>query len=148
MARLLDVIGRRAIKTKTFDGTSGNGLVSVPVPLFTVTGRVLILHLVPTCTTLLTESGGTATLALGVTGQVAAFIAATTATTIDVDEVWTATGPGATELGAKVLPAGLMNVAINKDIIGTIATGSIDAGVIEFVCRWAPLSDGATLVAA
>ena len=73
----------RTSKTVTFDGASGTGLNEVAVPIFTVTGEVLIVALVPFCTEDLISAGG-GTLALGVTGSTSLLIAATTATVIDV----------------------------------------------------------------
>jgi hypothetical protein len=133
---------RVARKTLTFDGTAGKGQVGA-VPIFTTTGRVLIVALAPICTTTLVSAGG-GTIALGVTGSLARFIAATTATGITTSaQVWTTTTPSN---GAVALPAAMVNVALATaiPILGTVATAAITAGVIEFECYYRPLSaDGA-----
>lgn len=125
---------RRASKTITFDGATGTGEVG-EVPIFTVTGEALILALVPFCTTLL--DGATATLALGVTGSTALFIAATTATDIDADEFWVDTAPDPNGIA---VPAALKDIAIAQDIIGTVATANITAGALRIDVYYIPLS--------
>ena len=72
-------------KTITFTGAANLGAVGA-VPLFTITGKVIVLSISGLCTVNLTEAAPTATLALGVTGSTSLFIAATTATGIDVEE--------------------------------------------------------------
>src|SRR3990167_10262985 len=84
----------RVTTTVTFTGAANLGEVGA-VPLFTVTGEVLIERIVPFCTVNLTEAAPTATLALGVTGSTGLFIAATTATDIDANTFWVDTGPDA-----------------------------------------------------
>ena len=136
---------RRAIKTITFDGGAGTGAQGA-VALFTTTGTVHIVGAWGTCTTLL-ESAGGGTLALGVTSNAALFIAATTATEIDAGELWVDNSPDANGVA---LPAALKDIIIadNDEIIGTVATGDITAGVIEIVVLWIPGSSGASVVAA
>lgn len=131
---------RHDSKTVTFAGTAGLGAVGA-VPIFTVTGEVLIEKLVPMCTVDLTEVAPTATLALGVTGSTSLFVAATTATAIDVGEFWVDTGPDANGIA---IPAALKDIAITDNIIGTVAAQAIDSGAIRFDVWWRPLSpDGA-----
>lgn len=144
--QLLIVAGSPKIvrKTVTFTGAAGLGAAGA-VSLFTITGRVLVERIVPYCSTLLTETGGTATLALGVTGSTALFIAATGATAIDAGEFWVDTTPDPAGIA---LPAALKGVPIAADIIATVADATINAGVIAFDVYWRPLSDAATLVAA
>lgn len=131
-------------KTVTFTGAAGAGEAGT-VDLFTVTGQVEVLSLVPICTTLLTETGGTATIALGVTGSTALFIAATGAIGIDANEFWVDTSPDAAGIA---IPAALKNIAINADIIATVADADIDAGVIEFNLWYRPISADGLVVAA
>lgn len=135
---------RQTQKSVTFDGTAGLGAVGT-VSLFTVTGEVLVVALVPKCTTLLTEAAPTATLALGVTGSTALFIAATNATDIDAEEFWVDTTPDANGIA---VPAALKDIAITDNIIGTVAAQAIDSGAIDFNLLWIPLSPGASVVAA
>ncbi len=131
-------------KTVTFTGAAGLGAAGA-VSLFTITGRVQVLAIVPYCSTNLTETGGTATLALGVTGSTALFIAATGATGIDAGEFWVDTSPDAAGIA---IPAALQNVAIAADIIATVADATINAGVIAFDCYYRPLSSDGALAAA
>lgn len=127
-------------KTITFDGAAGTGAVGA-VPIFTTTGEVLIKSIVPICGTDLTEGGATATLALGVTGSVSLFVAATTATTIDAGEFWMSTT--ATAAGMAV-PAACKDIAITENIIGTVAAQAVATGAITFNVIYLPLSsDGA-----
>lgn len=125
-----------ATKTITFDGTANKGAVGA-VPIFTVTGEVLIEKLVPFCTTLLTEAGATATLALGVTGSTSLFIAATNAVEIDANEFWVDTTPDANGVA---LPATLKDIIVTDNIIATVAAQAVNAGVIRFDVLWRPLS--------
>ena len=123
-----------ARKALTFTGATSFGEVGA-VPLFTVTGEVIINKIIPYCTTNL--AGGSATLALGVTGGVADFVAATTATDIDANEFWVDTAPDANGVA---IPAALMDIIITDNIIGTVATANITAGVMEFTVYWTPIS--------
>lgn len=130
-------------KTITFDAGVGTGAVGA-VPLFTVTGEVLVSALIPFCTTLLTEAAATATLALGVTGSTSLFIAATNAVDIDADEFWVDTAP---DPNGVAIPAALLNVAIEENIIGTVAAQNVDSGVIRLTCFWRPISTDGNVVA-
>ena len=132
-----------ARKTITFTGAANLGAQGA-VPLFTISGRVIVERIAGYCTVDLVSAGG-GTLALGVTGATTLFIGATTATAIDVGEVWVSTTPTAAGIA---LPAAMQNIVIVADIIGTVATGDITAGAIELVVWYRPLSEGSSLVAA
>lgn len=125
-----------ATKTLTFDGTSGNGATG-SVNVFTVTGRVWIQALFIWCSENL--AGATATIALGVTGNTAEFLAATTATDIDSGDFWDGTTPN---LGAG---NAIVDKVTGLDVIGTIATANITDGTLQFDCYWMPISSGAQL---
>jgi len=129
-------------KLVTFTGAAGLGDQGA-VPIFDVTGVVIIDRLVPVCEEDL--AGGSATLALGVTGATTALIAATTATDIDNGEYWMTNTPGATALA---VPAGLKDIAVAADIIGTVGTADVTAGAIRFCCWFTPVSSDGALVAA
>lgn len=133
-----------ARKMITFTGAAGLGAVGA-VPLFTTTGQVLIERLVPFCTTTLTDAANAATLALGVTGSTALFIAATDSDLILTNTFWVDTAPDAAGVA---LPAALIAIGINANLIGTVAGEAVTAGVIAFTAYWRPISSGATLVAA
>jgi hypothetical protein len=118
------------VKTITFDGTSvgdvGTDLIG------TVTGRILIESMSAFCPTLL--AGATATIELGTANNTAALIALTTATELDANEFWRDTTPEA-EVSAAITG---QNVASN--ILLTVATAAVTAGVIEFAFYWRPMS--------
>lgn len=116
--------------------------------LFTVTGLVYA-KLVAVCTTSLT--GDTATIEVGVTGATAIFMPTETATQIDAGQIWLNDAGNATyaivgEEGAAAdnLPEYLLN---GNDIILTVKTANVTAGVLDFYCLWKPVSDDANVVA-
>lgn len=127
---------RRARASVTFTGAANLGAVGA-VPLFTVTGEVLIVYLAPFCTNFLTEAAPTATLALGVTGSTSLFIAATNAVDIDDDEFWVDTTPDANGIA---LPAALKEIVITDNIVGTVAAQAVDSGTLRLDAFWLPLS--------
>jgi hypothetical protein len=135
----------RSSKTATFTGAAGLGAVGA-VDIFTVTGSVEIVRLVPQCTVLLTEAAPTgATIKLGVTGSTALFIAATNAIDIDAAEYWFSTTP---VVGGDAIPDALKHVAITADVIATVAVAAVDGGAVRFDAIWRPLSSGGLVVAA
>src|SRR3972149_5642983 len=130
---------RRTSKEITFTGAAGLGAVG-NVPLFTVTGEVLVVYLVPFTVLTLTEALATATLALGVTNSTALFIAATNAVNLTTGEFWTeSTGGGTAEAGIAV-PAPLKDIAISSNIVGTVATQAVNGGTVRFAVYYLPLS--------
>jgi len=133
----------RASKNLAFTGAAGLGAVG-NVPLFTVTGEVLLLAVVPFCTESLVSAGG-GTLALGVTGSTVLFIAATTGTDIDLGLFWIDATPDANGVA---VPAALQNIAITDNIVGTVAVGAITDGTIRVDLWWRPLSPDGLVVAA
>jgi hypothetical protein len=127
-------------KTITFTGAANLGAVG-PVPIFTLTGQVLVKRI--TGYTLTNCAGATATISLGVTGSTALFIGATTATgMLTTAAWWVSTTPTATAIA---LPAGVQNFLIEANIIGTVATAAITAGVVRIDVEYIPLSAGASL---
>jgi hypothetical protein len=119
----------------TFTGAANLGAIG-PVPWFTVTGAVLVEYLIGFCVLTPTSAGG-GTLALGVTGSTALFIAATTATGLVTGDTWMSATPNATGLA---VPAALKQIAVVANIIGTVATGAITAGTVQLECYWRPIS--------
>lgn len=130
-------------KTLTFTGAAGLGLVGA-VPLFNLTGRVKVDHIIPHCTVDLVSGGG-GSLALGVTGLTSLFLGATVATTIDLGDWWVNTTPVAI---AAAQIAAFKDILINASIIGTVSGFDITAGVIIFDVGYTPLTDDGALVAA
>ena len=134
----------RASITFTAGGTGAQGTATA---LFTVTGEVIIVYLVPFCTTNLTESVGTPTLELGVVGNTAILLGATTATAIDAGKFWLDTSPA--EVGAIAIAGTLTDIAATANIQCLVdGTNNISAGVIEFNLYWRPLSADGLVVPA
>lgn len=134
-------------KTVTFTGASDKGAIG-DVALYTVTGEILVVALIPKCTTDLVENGATATMSLGVTTEVALFIAATEPEDIDEDDIWTAVAPTKSSIA---LPAALKDIVVGGDadaILATVANDTITGGVLEFTLLWRAISaDGAVAAA-
>lgn len=144
---LKDLAGNNSYKAKktiTFAGGTTNDVgdydgTGNPATLFTVTGEVLA-YIVPVCKTNL--AGASATLEVGVAGATAALVAQTTATDIDADEGWFAATP----------TLAVANTAqyhvLGLNVIQTVGTANITAGVIDYYLFWKPLSDDGNVVAA
>jgi hypothetical protein len=81
---------------------------------------------------------------LGTANNTAALIAQTTGTAIDANEVWQNATP-TLEVGAVLSTA--KPIANGADIVLTIATDTITAGVISFYVLWRPLSRDGNLTA-
>lgn len=113
--------------------------------IFTVTGTVLA-QVFGVCQTLL-DSGGAATIELGITGNTAALIAQTDATALDAYETWQDAGPEANP-GAVDLTGRSFVLTNGADVILTVATADLTAGVVDFYALWAPLSLDGALVSA
>lgn len=134
-------------KSITFTGAANLGAVG-NVPLFTVTGEVWVVVLVPITVLTLTEALATATLALGVTNSTALFIAATNAVNLVTGEFWTeATGGGTANAGVAI-PAALKDIAITSNIVGTVATQAVNGGTLRFDVYYSPLSSDGLVSAA
>lgn len=118
-----------------YDGT-GN-----PATLYTVTGTIL-LRLLAKCTVNL--AGTSATLEVGTALSTATLIAQSTATDIDVSEIWHDATPDNSVEATTVL----VQKIIAQDVIQTVATANITSGAIQYTALWFPLSSGATIVAA
>jgi len=132
-APLLTRVPKHYLKTITFDGAAGSGAVG-SVNVATVTGRILLLEASLHCTTALAGGGS---ISFGVTGNTAALIASTTGTDIDAGEFWADTTPEAAVSDA------IVNKNISADMLFTIITDTITAGVIEVSLFWLPYSNGA-----
>ena len=118
----------------TFDGTAGKGAQGT-VTLFDVTGAVEVGSLLGECAT--SHDGATATIAFGVTGNTTMFCDPFTATNIDAGMVLSGGGNGFVSGGVASSPTAAI---INADIIATVATADVTAGVLELFVWWRPLS--------
>ena len=105
-----------------------------PHTLFTVTGNVLG-NVWGVCSTLVTGSG---TAEVGTANNTTALIAQTTGTAIDANEVWQNATP-TLEVGAALGNA--KPIVGGADIVLTIATDTLTAGVITFYCQWRPCNN-------
>ena len=102
--------------------------------LFTVTGDVLV-RVFGVCGT---NIAGAGTMEVGVVGNTAGIIAQIAdATNLDAGEVWVDATPA---VGAEALPSTFI-VTNGADIILTIGTADLTAGVVTFYCLWRPLSE-------
>lgn len=137
----------KASKRITFaGGTTGaigdDGGALDPFTIFTVTGDVVVCVLGVVKTTLV----GAATLEVGVTNATAAILAQVAdATTLAVNEGWYA---DATASLAELATTRVNVIGGGLDIIGTVGTTDITAGVIDFYCFWRPLSEDGMVTAA
>lgn len=112
--------------------------------LFTVTGTVFA-QVFGVCQTDLAGAG--ATVEVGISGNTAALIAQTTGTDVDQYMTWQDATPEANP-GAVDLTARSFVLTNGADVIYTIGTADLTAGVIDFYCLWAPLSSDGLVTAA
>lgn len=124
-------IPKKFVKTVTFDGGSGSGATGT-VAVATVTGGVLFTVLSARCTTSLTSSGGT--LELGTASNTAGLIEQTTASDIDDGDWWQNSTPD-----VNVSPA-ILNQFVEQNLILTVGSADVTAGVLEIIGYWLPLS--------
>ena len=119
-----------------YDGTG------TPFNLFTVTGDCLVA-VIGVVTTLPTGASGT--LSVGTATVVAKYIPTTVGTTMLLQRIIDHTGLVAEATLPLTNPT---QAATNgEEIVGTVATADLTAGVIDFYCFFRPLSAGATVVA-
>lgn len=130
----------------TTDARGDDGGTNDPFTLFNVTGEV-IARVFGVCTVDLAESAPTATVQVGVTGNTAAFIADTTATAIDANEVWIDASPALrTEVLANMTGPHVIVNGVN--IVEAVTTTNVTSGNIYYVCLWRPLTPGSLVVSA
>lgn len=127
---------KRYDKTITFDGTAGAGAQGT-VAVADIAGSILIDTLIVQCTTNL--AGASATIEMGTANNTAALIAQTTATDIDQNEFWGDATPEA-KVGTVV-----QNKAVGANIIITVGTADITAGVLKVSIFYRPLSPNGNL---
>lgn len=115
--------------------------------IFTVTGLVAVKLIADIKTSL---TGDTATIEVGIAGATAIFMPTETATQLDAGQIWFNDASNATygiigeeAAAADNLPEYLLN---GNDIILTVKTADVTAGVIDFYALWSPISDDASIV--
>ena len=113
--------------------------------IYTVTGDVQI-QVFGLCQTLM-NSGGAATIELGIAGNTAALVAQTTATDLDQYETWQDAGPEANPGDVSTAHGSWFVIANGADVILTVATADLTAGEIDFHAFWRPLSNSGNVVA-
>lgn len=133
--RLGQYVGRKRLDFSV-DGATGTQ------DILTVSGDIM-LSLLAICRTNL--AGATATIEVGVAGEIAKIIAQTTGTLLIADEIWNDASPDASVEPFSALP--VVFIAAGKDVILTIATAALTAGVIDFYAWYEPIAGGKVVVA-
>lgn len=129
--------------TGNTDSTRGDADNTPTTNLFAVTGEVLV-GVFGVCTVNLAQDAGTATIKVGVAGNVAGLIPSVNVEDIDANEIWLDTSPS---LGLDVTDALSFYIVVNGlDIIETVATKDVDSGQIHYILLWRPLSPGSKVV--
>lgn len=109
--------------------------------LFTVTGCVAV-RVFGVCGLTLV---GAATLEVGITGAVAIVLARIAdATDLATDEIYTDATP---TTKVEAMPSRLI-IGNGQDIIQTIGSTALTAGILTYYCVWAPISTDGNVVAA
>lgn len=122
------------------DVTTLSGGSAGKVPLFAVTGTVL-MRVLAKCTESLV--GNTATVEVGTALTTAGLIAQTTATDIDVNEIWHDATPDASVEASSVLAEKI----VSQDVAVTVGTAAVTDGTISFTCFWYPLTEDGKVTA-
>ena len=130
---LISRVPKHFVKTLTLTGASGLGLVSVDIPVLTITGRVLMRELAIFCSTALASAGG-GVLSMGTANNPGGIIPKTTATIIDINEFWRDTTP---ELESSPV---IKDEAIAANVIIQPTVATVESGVLEVSIYWSPLS--------
>lgn len=127
-------------KTITFTGGAGAGAVGT-VTVFTISGIINVIRLIPYCTDSLISAGG-GNISLGRTGGLTSLIGATVATALDVGHHWTTTTPS---FAFVALPALFNNSLYNSTVLIDVTVADVTAGTIVFHLEYTPISAGATI---
>ena len=143
------IVGRNApvyelTKRITYTGAANLGATATNATIFTVTGVIRVVHLLPVVATNLGESAASSTLSLGVTGSTALFIAATAALDLDAGDLWIDATP--TEAESVTLPATMGDddfiLATTIILTAHAGVGNTNAGAIDFTLRYIPINGG------
>lgn len=136
---LLSRVPNHFRKRITFTGVAGAGAVGT-VAIATVTGEVLITYLTARCvTTIVTTTAGE--IELGVASNTAELIAQIAdAGDLIATEYWVGATP--TQVNAATA---IIDKSVAANIILTVGTSPMTAGVIDFTMFWLPLSTDGNL---
>ena len=137
MKRLITHPSKDFLRTITFTGASGLGLINVDVPVATITGRVLLRDMTFFCSTLLVGVGGS--VSLGTANNATGIIAATTATAIDADEFWRDLTP------ESQISTAIKNRVISANLTIGVTGATVTGGVLQVAIKWSPLSINSNL---
>ena len=132
-----DQVGQWRLARHNYD-FSVDGGTQAAYTIFGVTGTVLV-QVWGVCSTLF-NSGGAATIEVGIAGNTAAIIAQTAATDLDQYETWQDAAPEANPGNIDGAMADWFVVTNGADIIMTVGAADLTAGVADFYARWIPLS--------
>ena len=135
-------VWRTAVSNYNFTDDTG---AQAAYTIFTVTGDVVV-QIFGLCQILM-DSGGAATIELGIAGNTAALIAQTTATDLDAYETWQDAGPEPNPGPVSLDSLGFV-IANGANIILTVGAADLTAGDIDFICRWWPISTNGNVVEA
>ncbi len=116
--------------------------------IFTVTGDVIVWAAwMVVGGTAITSSGNTGTLELGVTNNIAVLQASTTVGSgvFAAQDVWS-NGAATPGQDLETSGAGTIVSGDGTNIIATVGTADLSAGVCDFYCIWSPLTPSATVV--
>ncbi len=131
-------------KSVTFAGGTTNAIGDLtgtqnPHTLYTVTGTV-VMTVFGICETNL--AGATSTVEVGTALLTPGLIAQTIGTDVDINEIWHDATPDSSVEAISILAPKI----VSQDVILTVGTADMTAGVIGFICLWAPVSDDGNVV--
>lgn len=124
--------------TVSVDFTSNTWNTVATHEVINVTGAVF-LQIFPVCQGDLTGAGS---IQLGTDTNTSAFVASTTATDIDIGEIWASTTPT-----ANLARANFLDNLVTGDVGYEITGAALTAGTILFVVFWEPAAAGSTVAA-
>ena len=138
-----------AHRSSVFDGGTTNSHGDLagtndPYTIFTVTGDVIIKAIWGVVNTTLT--GATATIEVGVVGNLTGLLALETGTDLLDGNIYTS---ATNAVGvAAIANTGFFALNDGLDIIETPLTANVTGGQLDYYCVWAPVEDGASIISA
>jgi len=138
-------ISRTAVTTSMAGGFT---LTDSPVTIFTVTGDVIVwASWLVVGGTAITSVSNLAVISLGVAGNTAVLQAPFTVASgaMAANDVWSNAGSSPGE-ELEAAGAGVVVSGDSTNIILTVATNNITAGVCDLYCIWSPVSENATVI--
>lgn len=141
-----DQLIRAPTKTITFTGASGLGLAGVAVPVWTLSGRVLLHYMTAFVSTAVVSTADAGTISLGTASITNKLITATTvgAGTFVANEWWAA-GVSTAGILQDIVNYSFLSASCSESIIITPLTQNITSGVLVFDCWYRSLTAGGSL---